>query len=106
MLVDDQCSDCYDVSIHKSALERFGVYLSEEETVDYLSGAGKNLVSKYNIKKIPTIILSKNANVYESLNQAWEQVGTIETDGTYVFRDVESMGNYNDLDLNEIVLAE
>jgi thioredoxin-related protein len=104
MIVDKQCDKCYNASAHKPILERFGVYISKEETIDYSSMMGKNLISKYNIKKIPTILLSKEANVYNTLTDVWKEVGSIEKDGVYVFRSVEGMGTYRDLSSGQIVL--
>ena len=59
---------------------------------------------KYNITLVPTIILSSNAKDYSSLNQAWSQVGSIETDGTFVFRDLSLLNiPYKDLYSNKII---
>ena len=91
-LVDANCSDCYDVNIHNSVLARFGVVVGTEVNYDISSADGNALLQKYAIKKIPTIILSSDANAYSTLNQVWADVGTIEADGAYVFRDLNALG--------------
>ncbi len=91
-LVDANCSDCYDVNIHNSVLARFGVVVGSEAFYDISGADGNALLQKYAIKKIPTIILSSDANAYNTLNQVWGDVGTIEADGAYVFRDLNALG--------------
>ncbi len=104
ILNDSSCQECYDVAVHKSILARLGVAIGEEETIDISSSDGKALMKKYNITKVPVIILTGDAAVYENLNDAWPSVGTVENDGTYVFRNPEVMGvTYKDLVTNEII---
>lgn len=103
MLGDESCTGCYDVTLHKPILEQYGIEFIEEETIDVSSEQGKSLTAKYNITLVPTFIMSKDAKEYTILKPVWEQVGTVEEDGTYVFRSVEVMnGKYRDLATNEI----
>ncbi len=104
LLNDSSCPECYDVGIHKSALKGLGVSTEEERVMDANSAEGKQLISKYSIKNAPTLILSGDLKVYEGLNGVWDQVGTIEADGTYVFREMSAIGKvkYRDLSSNEI----
>lgn len=87
-LVDEACDLCYDVGLHNQILARFGVEIVEEETIDMNSKEGKELVEKYKITAIPTIILSPEANQSEALMRIWPQVGSIESDGYLVFREL------------------
>lgn len=97
MITDNSCSKCYNVSIHKLILLRFGISVVSESNYDISSTEGKQLLNKYNITKVPTIILSKEASVYPTFVQVWLSVGTIESDDQFVFRNVEEMGNYTNL---------
>jgi hypothetical protein len=97
LLTDNSCAECYDVNVHMQILPRFGVYISNSLAYDIASTKGKELLQKYNITKVPTILLSPDAAVYDALNSIWNQVGTVEKDGWYVFRATEEMGNYRDL---------
>lgn len=105
VLSDKSCGKCYDASVfHKPILSRIGVYLGEEKNVDASSDEGKALVEKYKIKALPTMILTGDVEEYETLKQAWAPVGTIESDGAYVFRKVDiAQQPYKDLALNKIV---
>ncbi len=96
-LNDSECSGCYDVLSHKPVLQRFGISVEGESFVDVSSDEGKRLIAKYKITDVPTILLSADAGVYPALKQAWLQVGTIEEDGYYVFRNVGVMGDFRDL---------
>lgn len=91
-LVDSSCSDCYDVSMHETILGRFGVAILNTTTYDINSTDGKALVDAYNITKVPTALLSPETSMYVGLIQAWPQVGSIENDGWYVFRELSALG--------------
>ena len=81
-------------------MDRYGVYVKDKETLDITQG--KSLIDKYKIEKVPTIILTGDVETYISLTQVWKQVGSVETDGTYVFRSVEQMGKYRDLTTGKV----
>ncbi len=104
-LADKSCSDCYDAAeFHKPVLQRMSVLLEEEKSLDISDAEGKALVEKYSIGKVPTIILEGDVEEYSVLVNAWKDVGTVETDGAYVFRKVEVAGQaYKDLSTNKVV---
>jgi len=106
-VTDESCLECYNTSLHKLILINplgFNLKLDKEKTVDISSSEGKALLEKYNITLVPTIILSKDADAYSSLKKIWQSVGTIEDDGTYVFRKLSEMrGPYKDLTSNKII---
>lgn len=83
------CTNCYDVRVHKLILNRFGLRIISERTVY----EDDSLVEKYNITKIPTIILSPQAQLYSTFMRVWSSVGTVEDDGFLVFRDVETISS-------------
>lgn len=105
ILLDNSCEACYNPeTFHKPILQRMGVVFEEEKKVDISSSEGKALIDKYEIEKIPTILLKGDAEEYPALVSAWAPVGTVESDGTYVFRNVEvSRQPYKDLTTNEVV---
>lgn len=104
-LTDVSCADCYDViAVQRPILERFGITLFEEKIVDRKSVAGVELIRKYTITKVPTIILSSEATKYEKLKTAWDQVGTVEIDGSFVFRETQAVNAvYRDLKTGRVV---
>ncbi len=105
-MIDDQsCDDCYDVNIHKKIFAQMGLALNNTKTIDINSTEGAQLRVKYTLEKVPTVILTGDLKAYESLDQAWKKIGTIEDDGAYIFRNVELLGRevqYKDLTTGKI----
>ena len=106
-LTDATCTNCYDLQKAQRPIvtQGFGVKFSSERTVDINSAEGQNLVNQYKITKVPTVLLSATADQYAQLKSVWPQVGTVETDGEYVFRDMTKIGSvtYKDLTSNQII---
>ncbi len=102
-LYNPNCSICYNYTVHKTVLERFYVYIENEKAVSIYSREGKELVKKYNITAVPTFIASPDLKYYKDLMKVWEQVGTREKDGYFVFRNMKKMPGriYFDLTLNK-----
>ena len=105
-LTDESCEDCYDVNVHMVALNNLGLTVGESSTFDVSSDQGKELLDKYSITKVPTIILSGDLSEYQGLQQVWPLVGEVTSDGSYVFTKMEEMGTYRDLDTGEVVEVE
>lgn len=105
-LTDSSCKECYDPSVHQSILKNnFGLAITKTEVLDTASLQGKTYVQRYTIKELPAFLLSGDVISYESLTKIWEQVGTIEQDGTFVFRGNSKMDGlvYKNLSTGEIV---
>lgn len=103
LVKDESCTSCYDVNVNKGVLERFGIVVNKERFVDINSVEGKELIDKYKITKVPIIILSSEASVYDTFSKAWEQVGSVEEDGWYIMRLPDIIGTYKDLTTNQVV---
>lgn len=106
-LADSACADCYKAdTVQKPILKQgYGVGIASERTVDISSGEGRSLTSRYKITKAPTILLSPEADQYANLKNVWKSVGTVESDGWYVFREMQQLQGavYKDLTTNQIV---
>ena len=104
-LIDASCTTCYNVSLHKQVLSNFGVTkLDSEKTYDVASPEGKALITKYNITLVPTVILQGDVSAYKSLAGVWAPVGSVESDGSYIFRKPDVMnGPYRDLSSGKII---
>ncbi|MFH1256352.1 MAG: hypothetical protein V1494_03585 [Candidatus Diapherotrites archaeon] len=107
-LVDASCAECYDANVHRQILENnFGIAVESEKYIDISSAEGKALLADYNITAVPTAIISGDASAYTGLNSAWGQVGTVEPDGAYVFRELSLLGEikFKDLASGKIIDA-
>ncbi len=107
-LTDKSCTECYDVNQHKEILtnsQSFAITLDKEEIYDISNAKGKELITKYNITQVPTVILSDEINVYPS-NLVLKQFFSVEKDNSYVFRKVSVVGTYKDLTTNQVVQVQ
>lgn len=97
-ITEKQCKECYDPTVNRQALAQFGMKAVSEQTVDRTDPDGLKLVKQYAITTTPTIVLTGDMTAYEGFDQVWKNVGTVETDGAYVFRTGQTlMGTYYDL---------
>lgn len=85
-LKDPACQKCNDLAPLVGQIKSAGVRISEEKIIAPSSNEGKELTKKYRIDFAPTIILSKDAAAYDIMQKAWPQIGTKESDGSYVLR--------------------
>jgi hypothetical protein len=105
LLRDSSCTECYDAkSFHTPVLKNMGIIPSQETELNYNTVEGKAIATKYNITKLPTLILEGDLASYPAMLQVWPQVGTVEEDGSYVFRVVEiARKPYKDLTTGNVV---
>jgi len=104
-ITDKDCAECFDVNTYKKVLEDpkgFAVKLDKEQRLDVNDPKGKELIAKYNITQVPTVILSDEINVYPSM-QALKQFFSVEKDNYYVFRKVQLLGTYKDILNHKVV---
>ncbi len=97
-LVDKSCKTCYDIEGVKNIISKvIGLTVKEEKETDISSDEGKAFIERYKVQKIPTVLLSAEANDYDGFADAFVQVGTKETDGWFVIRNPQIFGNFKDL---------
>lgn len=105
-LEDASCRECYDpVQITDILKNTFGVRVREERRADVNGAEGKHLADTYAITAVPTVILSPETANYLTLGSVWNNVGTVESDGTYVFRNMAQLGQitYRDLTTGRVI---
>lgn len=103
-IVDEECQECYNISNHETILQQsFNVHFVKEETIAAGSARGRRLLREYNLTKVPTMLLSEEAQDYPGLISAWEEVGTIEEDGTLVLRNIQLIGTYKNTETGEVI---
>ena len=82
------CIDCYDLNPIISQLIKSGLKFEKKQEIDILSSEGLNLIKKYDIKNVPTIIMDKEIEVYSTIIQSLNQLGKIEGDGTFIMHQI------------------
>lgn len=105
-LTDQSCKECYDVTLHASALQNLGMTPKNTTTIDSSSAEGKALIEKYNITLVPTILFKGDIEPYQNLQQLWPTNGQVADDGTYIFTNLEAMGTHKNLKTNKVVEVE
>lgn len=86
-ILKNNCPDCRDVSSTTDFIKQQNVKVTEKN-VDAESDAGKELIKKYNIKKLPTILVSGELNRNQELKKIFNQLGDI-SETTFVLREVD-----------------
>lgn len=106
-LTEKQCKECYDPTINRQILARYGMIPRSEKTIDRSDAEGQKLVQQYSLTSTPTVLLTGDMTAYSGFDEVWKNVGTIESDGTYIFRTgQEQMGTYYDLAAKKVVAAK
>jgi hypothetical protein len=102
-LNDSTCAECYTVSDHDQAFISLGLVVGNRSFEDISSPEGSALLLRYNISVAPTVLLSPDAELYDSIQNVWPTVGTVEGDGWLVFRDASVVGTYRNLTSGQVV---
>lgn len=106
-LNDSSCVNCYNVKVNKNILERnFLIVIVNETEIDISADYGKALLKKYNITKVPAILVSPDAGFYSGFVSVWPQVGDVSVDNWYIMRKPEALGTYKDLSAGQIVTPQ
>jgi thiol-disulfide isomerase/thioredoxin len=84
------CVECHDLSPVLTQLKQLGVVFAKERVVDVSSEEGKALVSEFNISRVPTVLFSSEAQWYAQITEPFKTVGTVEADGSFVWRQVNA----------------
>lgn len=89
VIEDATCAECYNTSI-LTELFKNGLNMNIKDTkrIDVTSTRGKLLLKKYNITAVPTVVASKDTQHYAIIYEVWNQLGTIEKDGSLVLRQI------------------
>lgn len=109
---DASCPNCLNGEIaYRQFLDQYMVRMQDVNSFDWNSTKGIELVKKYQLTQVPTIILTSEVVYYTQLADEWMRVwGTIEDDGNFVFRSVKQFTElsldrnvtYTAIDLNQL----
>lgn len=87
LIKDSECEKCVDLKIITTNLKMLGVNVELKE-IESKTDEGKALAEKYKITKIPALVFSNELLSYEIVKQSWENVGSTESDGMLVMRQI------------------
>lgn len=80
----ESCSFCFDVEKAVEELKKQNVNITKEESFSSNSLEGKELIAKYDIKILPTILASGETNKSEQLTNYFKEKGEIK-DSTFIY---------------------
>lgn len=83
---DPDCKKCGDLGFLLNQIKFSGVRITSQKNITATSSEGRELIGKYGISFVPSIILSKDASAYQIVQQVWPRIGTTENDGSLVLR--------------------
>lgn len=87
MLVEKDCADCFDMNMFVQALNEFQIDHRGVVTIDKDSHQGRQLIEKYKIERVPTVLVAGDLQANPDLALVWPQLGEI-IDGVFVLRQV------------------
>ncbi len=79
------CDNCQNISSMIPALKKIMAITNVKE-VAYGTAEAQDFIEKYNLKFVPTIIISSDAEEYEGFAETWQKYGTEEKDGSFILR--------------------
>lgn len=97
LLKDKTCENCFSESRYLDIVRRSGMVLGNSVVYDISSAAGEALAAEYQVRKLPALLLSPEAEVYPWFLSVWQKVGSREVDGWFVFRRVGQLGQYKEI---------
>jgi hypothetical protein len=88
IIEDTKCHECTNLSMLIEFMKGTGISIANTTVLNLSEKNATELISKYNITKIPAGIFSADISAYDAIRQAWSNLGTIEADGTYILREI------------------
>ncbi|MBR9690687.1 hypothetical protein GOV08_03300 [Candidatus Woesearchaeota archaeon] len=99
-IVKSDCVSCTDLSPFIKQLKDSGLKMKSEQFLEYDGQKAQEIIDKYKITKLPAIILNNEASYYSNIVDQWNQLGTRESDGSFILRRINPP--YFDLEENKV----
>ena len=74
------CKNCFDIDQAITKIKGQNVNVVKEESLNFDSDKAKELINKFNIAKLPTVIISGEINKTEGLSRFFSGIGKLEKD--------------------------
>ncbi len=99
-LKDTSCEKCFDFTPLIDFLKTSGVVFADQRSVDASSVEGKSLLTTFDIKKLPSLLVTSNVKEYPQVAHVWEAIKNTEKSDNLVIDPV--LPPYKDLETNQI----
>jgi hypothetical protein len=98
------CGECYNTTLLRTLIDSSRITVGTERTLDVETPAGGALAARYNITRVPAMVMDAQASYYPTLRPGWDVVGTVEQDGSFVLRNLQRLNvTYYDLQSRTIM---
>jgi hypothetical protein len=87
-ITDKSCKECLPIEEFGKQMEQVGVTVGTTASLDFTDKTAQDLIKRYSITKVPAMILTDDALLYEPVQQVWDNIGTQESDGMLVLRNI------------------
>ena len=101
-VVDSSCKECAPLAHVILSFKQAGVAISKEDSYEYSSKEGMDLIGKFNITRIPAMLVSSEINYYSGISEQIKELAK-ENNGFYALHAVSPP--YRDLEQGKIVGA-
>ncbi len=85
LIQPENCEQCFDLTPFVDSLKQ---QLTFKEIKTLKESEANELITKYNLVMLPALLLSSDADAYDSFKSSWERFATIEQDGTFSLKKV------------------
>ncbi len=99
-LKDQSCEKCFDFTPFTDFLKSSGVIFADQRSVDASSVEGKSLLTTFDIKKLPSLLVTSNVKEYPQVAHVWEAIKNTEKSDNLVIDPV--LPPYKDLETNQV----
>lgn len=99
-IVDSSCKECVPLTPLISSLNQAGVVISKEDSYEYSSAKGIDLIQKFNITRIPAMLISDEINYYSGIS---EQVKELAEENNKFYALHAASPPYRDLEQGKVV---
>ncbi len=99
-VVDSSCKECVPLAQVITSLKQAGVAITKEDSYEYNSKKGADLIEKFNITRIPAMLVSSEINYYSAISEQIKQL-TEENSGFYALH--ATLPPYRDLEQGKVV---
>ncbi|MDO8428609.1 MAG: hypothetical protein Q7S92_05350 [Candidatus Diapherotrites archaeon] len=105
-IVDSNCSECITQDrISVPLIDRLGLQISSTQTVDLNSSEAQELIQKYSLTSLPSVLFSGDLNAYFLVGQYWPQLGRLAEDQMHIFTEYSLLeeGYYKDINSGQLI---
>lgn len=100
-LLDTSCAQCSSVEPIINSFRQAGAVIAGDVNIEYNSPRGAELISRFGVREIPAVIISRDILDYQSIAEIWPRLNATEKNDSYALHVLQPP--YRDLAENRVV---